>query len=136
MPTPDARAERRRLLVSERNPGGQLDYIIHLDAELGAIGAVDVRVRLAYVPDRDILQPGAFEVYLTLLSKQPWLSLEAMALAMLGDLNNEIVPRWAMVQLRSGRRMGEPQTISHGVTVEDRQPGWSNPELLAQLART
>jgi hypothetical protein len=135
LPTLEARVDRRRLLVSETNPGGQRDYLVLLDAELGAIGAVDVHVRVAYVPDRDILQPGALEAYLELLSKQPWLSLEAMALAVLDDLNNEIVPRWVMVQFRSGRRSGEPQTIRHGVTVEDRQPGWHNPELLSQLSR-
>src|SRR5258706_10820830 len=121
MPTPEARHERRRLLVSELNPGGQLDYLVLLEAELGAIGAVDVEVRLAYVPDRDILQPGALETYVGLLSKQPWLSLEAMALAILDDLNNEIVPRWLMVQLRGGRRAGESQTVKHGGTVENRQ---------------
>jgi hypothetical protein len=136
MPSLEDRAERRRLLVSELNPGGQHDYLVLLDAELGAIGAVDVHVRIAYVPDRDILQPGALETYLNLLSKQPWLSLEAMALAILEDLNNEIVPRWIMVQLGGGRRAGEPQTIKHGVTVEDRQPGWNNPELLQQLTRS
>jgi hypothetical protein len=111
LPKPEARLERRRLLVSEANPGGPLDYLVLLDAALGAIGAVDVQVRIAYVPDRDILQPGALETYLGVLSKQPWLSLEAMALAILDDLNNEIVPRWIMVQLKGGRRAGEPQTI-------------------------
>src|SRR5437868_4855515 len=107
MPTSEARLERRRLLMSEINPGGQLDYLVLLEAELGAIGAVDVEVRIAYVPDRDILQPKALETYLGQISKQPWLSLEALALAILADFNNEIVPRWTMVQLRSGRRAGE-----------------------------
>ena len=136
MPTPEARVERRRLLASEPNPGAQLDYLVILDAELGSIGAVDVHVRIAYVPDRDIVQPGALEAYLALTSKQPWLSLEALALAVLDDINNEIVPRWIMVQLKGGRRVGEPQRIKHGVTVEDRQPGWANAELLAQLERS
>jgi hypothetical protein len=136
VPRPEALTERRRLLASEPNPGGQLDYLVLLDSELGGVGAVEVHVRIAYVPDRDILQPGALEAYLGLFSKQPWLSLEAMALAILDDLNNEIVPRWIMVRLRGQWPGTEPHTIKHSVTVEDRQPGWANPELLAQLARS
>ncbi|MBI1776597.1 MAG: hypothetical protein HYR63_14725 [Proteobacteria bacterium] len=135
MPTPEARSERRRLLASEPNPSGQVDYVVRLEADLGTVGKNDLSVRLCYVPDRDILQPAALETYLALLSQQPWLSLEAMTLAMLDDLNNEIVPRWTMIEIRAGKRAGMPQAVEHSVVVEDRQPGWSNPELLAQQKR-
>jgi 7-cyano-7-deazaguanine reductase len=47
----------------------------------------------------------------------------------LDDLNNELVPRW--VELTVERDAPLP----HRVVIEDRQPNWDNPQLMARLRR-
>ena len=50
-------------------------------------------------------------------------------MTMLDDVNNELIPRWAQVELTAGP--GDAGDC-HGVIIEDRQPGWDNPALLAR----
>jgi len=88
---------------------------------------------LRYVPDRLILAGAAVEAYLAALGSEPWGSLEALAAAALEDLNNELVARWLHLTVRVEHRAGKRHE-AHRVTLEDRQPGWDNPELLARLA--
>ena len=79
---------------------------------------------VCYVPDKLIVSESAFDAYLAALGDQDWHAPEALAVATLGDLNNELVPRWVSVIVDRDR---------HKVVVEDRQPGWTNPALLAHL---
>jgi NADPH-dependent 7-cyano-7-deazaguanine reductase QueF len=49
-----------------------------------------------------------------------WNGAESLALAILDDINNEAVPRWARVRITTRTHGG----LHHQVTVEDHQPRW------------
>ena len=61
-----------------------------------------------------------------------WKTLEAVAVAVLDDVNNEVVPRWVQVAV-SYENADAGERERHAVLIEDRQPGWDNPSLLARL---
>jgi 7-cyano-7-deazaguanine reductase len=97
-----------------------------------------VAVELRYVPDRLILRPVALGRYLEAMGGESWESLEALATAVLEDLNNETVARWLQVELRltAGGKAGEEGALAdHAVLLEERQPKWDNPTLLSRLER-
>jgi 7-cyano-7-deazaguanine reductase len=110
---------RERLRCS-RNPGPRHDYIVDLSAAIPD----GTRLWIRYVPDREVLDPASVHAYSGGL---PTLALEEQALAVLDDLLNELVPRW--IEVRAER--ADP--LPHRVTVEDSQPAWQNPSLLARL---
>jgi 7-cyano-7-deazaguanine reductase len=108
------------------NPRSGLDFVVALD---GALPLAGCRVRLRYVPDRLILDRSAFLDYLATLAPPPDAAPEILALALLDEINNEIVPRWVQIALSA---------MTGGVSVEtiiltDRQPNWDNPEILGAL---
>ena len=90
--------------------------------------AAPVEIGLRYIPQREIVAPGALGPYLAALSAHPWPSLEDLGQVVLGDVNSELVPRWAQVRL-TVRAEGR----SHSVVLEDRQPKWDNPKLMNRL---
>lgn len=119
--------QRRALLVTDANPGHALDY---LNTLTGSVGNAD-RITLRYVPDKLTLRPDAFSAYLdsfAALTAQP---LEQLAITILEDVDNEVIPRW--VEIAAERNDGV--SAVHRVLVEDRQPNWDNPGLLARLER-
>ena len=119
----DSHARRSRLATAQ-NPELRLDYIVSLRESLEGS-----EVLVSYVPDRFILVPESFGDYLSAVDALTWRHLEETAATILGDLNNELVPRWVQVAV-SRACDGE---IRHRVTVEDRQPKWDNPGLLSRL---
>ena len=116
----DRSAQRRGRLGPGANPNQAIDCLVRLDGVLPAATTLMV----CYVPDKLIVDQTAFDAYLAALGDQDWPSSEALAVATLGDLNNELVPRWVSVIVGRDR---------HKVVVEDRQPGWNNAALLARL---
>ena len=124
-------AARRDLLATTANPGERYDYMVTLDGCF-AIGASDypVAASLRYVADRRLLSLDAFNSYLDSLAGGAWPTLEAVAITMLGDVNNELIPRWAQIKLVAGP--GE-RGDRHAVIIEDCQPGWDNPSLLVRV---
>jgi len=120
--------DHHTLLERTPNPGLPLDYLTMLD---GTAAALKARIAIRYIPDKDIVTPRSFHRYLDALRDDDSQALENLAIAILDDFNNEIVPRW--VQIRVTRHgAGEPD---HQVLIEDRQPKWDNPALLARLER-
>ncbi len=114
-------AERRRgHLTPGANQDQAIDYLVRLAGRLTA----ETTLTVCYVPDKLIVARAAFERYLAALGDHDWPAPEALAVATLGDFNNELVPRWVSVIVERDR---------HQVVVEDRQPGWQNPALLAHL---
>lgn len=125
--------KRRELLKVEPNPERKIDYVATLSGtiEAASLGAT-VDIRLRYVPDAMIVRPVNFDSYLAAMGKLDWESLEALATTVLNDVNNETVARWVQVGLDiAARAVGGGPT--HQVLVEDHQPEWSNPSLLARL---
>lgn len=123
-PEEEARLVRRRLLLTTPNPSRKLDYLTRLRDALPDGGAV---VTLTYVPGKLLVRPAAFAGYLAAFAATS--SLEALALEVLDDVNNEVVPRWVEVRAE----LASPTATAHEVIVEDREPKWDNPTLLSRL---
>lgn len=124
---------RRNLLLTTPNPGVRMDYLVRLDGRVRTQGEnTDFTVNLSYVPDRVILDPAAFGRYLDALSQAPWSSLESVAVAILEDVNNEVIARWVQVAAEA-RDAVRADGGTHTVTLEDRQPHWENKTLLSRL---
>lgn len=103
------------------SPDSRHDFLVELRGE----PAAGTRLTVRYVPDLAVLEPAGFAAYLAGLDG----GLEALAMAVLDDLNNELVPRW--VEVTAERDAPFP----HRVVIEDRQPNWDNPPLLGRLRR-
>lgn len=116
---------RRHLLTTAPNPDARHDYLVDLEGE----PIPGTRLAVRYVPDRLIADPAGFAAYLRALAGPAGGGLEALALAVLDDLNNELVPRWAEVTAERSA------PLPHRVVVEDRQPNWDNPPLFARMRR-
>jgi 7-cyano-7-deazaguanine reductase len=119
------RLQRRSLLTVRPHPGSRHDCLVILS---GRAGGTDVTVTLRYVPDRLALDADAFAAYLRVLDPG---DLEALAVAVLDDAGNEAVPRW--IQVTADRPLMDGALRTHAIVVEDAQPGWDNPRLLARL---
>ena len=124
--------QARRLLSTAANPDTHTDYVVGIEAETPPLpGLGGVRVALRYVPDKLILGPVCLEGYLSALACPQWTTLEGLALALREDLNDALVPRWLELSIHPLEALS---AVHHGVLVEDRQPHWHNPTLLARLA--
>lgn len=122
--------ERREILKTRPNPQSGLDYLVAIDA--AASSGRDIRLR--YVPDKLLLRPDAFDAYLTALTSMDELPAEELALAIIEDINNEVVPRWVQVQIKDGANDPAPGAGAYRVLIEDRQPNWDNPQIVARAS--
>ncbi|MBL4748839.1 MAG: hypothetical protein JKY17_08880 [Magnetovibrio sp.] len=125
--------DRRALLNSKDNPGRKLDYVITLAGNLPTCNQAR-KIVLRYIPDREILDAEAFGHYLQAVEKTQWDTPEDLAVTLLTDVNNEIVARWVQVSLSAPKNQ-DGIVSTHGVVLEDRQPGWDNRTLLGRLDR-
>jgi len=124
---------RRAAIRTRPNPHSANEYLIGLEGMLSLPGsAAPLRVKLRFVPDRLVLESAGFAAYLAAVAAQPWTGAEDLATAMLEDLSNELVAKWTQIALRT-RRGPESGRDDHTVLVEERQPRWDNPSLLARL---
>jgi hypothetical protein len=114
------------LLKSRANPRIGLDYVVAHAVPLTASGS---RISLRYVPDKLLVDERSLAAFLASLAKAGPGAPEVTALAILDELNNEIVPRWVQIAV-SGGDGGQP---AQTVIVEDRQPNWENPGFLERL---
>lgn len=114
---------RRALLRFAANPDPALDYMVTVTASLPDGSGVELR----FVPDQQLLDTACLPEYLAAL---PAVAPEPAAAALLGDLANELLPRWLRVTVTSAG----PAGIRHVVVMEERQPRWDNPALLGRLA--
>ena len=122
---------RRRPLTSRGNPNLALDYVVLLDS---GVVVFDCRLRLRYVPDKLVLEPDSFDQYLSALTGHQITEPEDIALIVLDDINNQVVPRWVQVTLQRGTSTA-PNAAARQlcILVEDRQPNWDNRDLLSRL---
>ena len=123
------RVLRQASIETQPNPNPGLDYLCHLEGNLGE--ASTTRVSLRYVPGKLVLDTEALGLYLCSVEPQERQSLEALAALLLDDLNNELVPRWIQVILYADDHSLDR---GHRVLLEDRQPKWDNPTLLARIS--
>lgn len=125
--------ERRALLKTNGGPGGLSEYITALEGIFPAPQeGLSVSILLRYVPSRDVLIPESFATYLNTLATMDWKSNEALAAAIRDDTMDVLIARWVQVILTAEGEPGEP-VHRHRVILEDREPKWDNPKLLARL---
>ncbi len=129
-PRTEGPPERREILETRPNPQTGLDYLVAIDAE--ASSGRDIRLR--YVPDKLLLRPDAFDTYLSALTSKDELPAEELALAIIEDINNEVVPRWVQVAIEDGGNGPDPKAAGYRVLIEDRQPNWDNPQIVARAS--
>lgn len=121
--------ERRALLSSKPNPDKQLEYVCSLGAMAhSSIAATPLNFRVRYVPDRVILTPESLGIYLDTVGNIQWTSLEDLAVAILNDINDELIARWIEVSLTV-----EEDGQFHDVVLEERQPEWADRGILSRL---
>tara|TARA_B100000749_G_scaffold245983_1_gene208648 strand:+ start:408 stop:809 length:402 start_codon:yes stop_codon:yes gene_type:complete len=127
--------QRRNLILTEANPGPQVDYVVTLQSNLtGVENVFPARMTLRYVPDRLILKTDCLADYYAEISTITIESFEAAAVLLMDDFNNELVPRW--ISLRLDKQTADnDQVFHHETALEDRQPKWGNPRLLDRLER-
>ncbi len=132
MPTSGENVARRRHAIhTDENLREDIDYVVERRESVAGVSVADgfegkLEVALRYVPDRFVLQTaGGLDDYLTELANETWRGDEILALAVLDDLNNELVPRWIGLRLEFS-----PRQI---IYLEDRQPNWANSDLLSRL---
>lgn len=109
------------LLTGRSNPRTSLDYIVALT---GKLESAHQSIRLRYVPDKLLIDSASFAAYLAFLDGDGPAAPEHVALTLLDEMNNEIVPRWVQIAVTGG---------SETVIVEDRQPNWENSDILDRL---
>jgi len=105
------------------DPNKSHDYIIDLKGKMP-----DAKILLRYVPDQLIIPLDKFNKYLKFFKDVK--SCEKIAGIILDDINNELLPSWIHVEVKSKK----DDTKQH-VVIEDSQPGWNNKELLMRLKR-
>ncbi len=116
--------KRRDVLETLPAPQPRHDAVVVLEND--CMGA---KLRLRYVPDRDVLVPESLSRYVGALARMPFSSLEETAQTILEDVNDQVIPNWIEVTLsRAGDEM------RHEVRIEDRQPNWKERGLLDRLA--
>jgi len=124
--------DRRHLVRTVANPDPGSDYVARFEIETTpsfALGPLKFIAR--YVPDKLLLEPSCLRDYFHELTQPEWPTLEALALAMLDDFRNEVIPRWIEIVVSPSESSLE--IARHSVLVKDRQPQWDNPNLLARL---
>ena len=123
---------RRNILECKPNPDSGIDYMVNMEGHIDKEGASRTVVLLRYVPDKLVLDAGSFGVYLDKLGDIGWGVPEDLAVTIISDFNNELVPRWVRVSV-SAPDLAHPAVDTHGVVLEDNQPKWDNPGLLSRL---
>jgi len=124
LPDDDESTRPESLLTGRSNPRISLDYIVTLT---GKLESSRQSIRLRYVPDKLLIDGASFAAYLAFLDGDGPAAPEQVALTLLDEMNNEIVPRWVQIAVTGGADGGET------VIVEDRQPNWENSGILDRL---
>ena len=115
--------KRRELIRTEPAPHPRHDAIVTLSGEF-----IGKKLRLRYIPDRDVVLTSCLETYLDALSTHSDGTLETITQMILEDFNDQAIPSWLEVTLTE-----DAGNFAHQVRIEDRQPHWKDRGLLDRL---
>jgi 7-cyano-7-deazaguanine reductase len=125
--------ERRKLLAPIPNPDTDHEIMVQLERLVTfPENQKSINVRIMYVPDRLVLPSENLESYFSVISNADYNSLESLAVRILDDINNEIVPCWVQVDISTLGKDGSEE-VNTLITAIDRQPDWDNPNLLSRI---
>ena len=136
--------DRRRLLISLANPDTSLDYLVSISGTIEIYnptkgiarlsGTTDysksIEVTLHYVPDRLILDDSSITEYFNYYQDKIPNQIEELGINLLGDFNNELVPRW--IKLFITIQDSKKNSIKE-LSFFDSQPNWKNYNLLSSI---
>ena len=131
MTEPYSQTPLRGMIQTAPNPDPAYDYVVTLEGQIGTVSHSETGLIVRYVPDRLVIDHESFMVYAREIGERNWPNLESLAVAIIEDINNELVPRWVRVWING--RAGDH--ARHQAVIEDRQPQWKNEELLNGLER-
>jgi len=126
--------ERRELLSTQTNPDVTIDYLVSLDGQIEQVRNSPIGVKIFYVPDRQILNKTSLIDYLEGVGDEIFPSMEHAGIVLLNDFSNELVPRWLMITLSQNINVGG-YSQRHEIRLQDRQPNWSNSQLLSSISQ-
>ena len=136
--------DRRKLLISLANPDTSLDYLVSISGTIEkynptkgiarSSGTTDyskfIEVKVHYVPDRLILDDSSITEYFSYYQDKMPNQIEELGINLLGDFNNELVPRWIKLFIKiQGSRKEHAKELSFF----DSQPNWENYNLLSSI---
>ncbi len=116
-------AQRRELIKLTPLPHPRHDAVATLATLHNGIS-----IRLRYVPDRDVIVPASFEIYLESVLSSLDGPLVAAAQTVLEDINDQAIPCWLEVLV-----IRTDGGIEEKACVEEKQPRWQDPGILARL---
>ena len=136
--------DRRNLLISLTNPDPSLDYLVSISGTIETqnfteemtrlSGTVDyprsIEVAVHYVPDRLILDDSSITEYFNYYQDKMPNQIEELGINLLGDFNNELVPRW--IKLFLTVQNTKKEKIKE-LSFFDSQPNFGNYNLLSSI---
>ena len=131
--------DRRRLLISLSNPDMSIDYLVSISGTIKTqmtrlSGTGDymrfIEVAVHYVPDRLILDDGSINEYFNYYQENMPKQIEELGINLLGDFNNELVPRW--IKLFLTVQNTKKEKIKE-LSFFDSQPNFENYNLLSSI---
>ena len=136
--------DRRNLLISLANPDTSLDYLVSISGTIetqnttkgiprlsGATAhSKSIEVTVHYVPDRLILDDSSITEYFNYYQDKIPNQIEELGINLLGDFNNELVPRWIklFITIQDSRKKSIKE-----LSFFDSQPNWKNYDLLSSI---
>ena len=95
---------RRALIATGPNPDPRLDYVVGLEGSIVAAGNIaPIAINLRYIPDKVIVEPSSFSLYLEALASIDWPSLEELA------WRARTIPWRSRAQSRKASQFARPQ---------------------------
>tara|TARA_B100001029_G_scaffold32343_1_gene24335 strand:- start:322 stop:756 length:435 start_codon:yes stop_codon:yes gene_type:complete len=136
--------DRRRLLISLSNPDMSIDYLVSISGTIETQNFTEEMTRLSgtadylssievavhYVPDRLILDDGSINEYFNYYQEHMPKQIEELGINLLGDFNNELVPRW--IKLFLTVQNTKKEKIKE-LSFFDSQPNFENYNLLSSI---
>tara|TARA_B100000427_G_scaffold273031_1_gene240600 strand:+ start:1435 stop:1869 length:435 start_codon:yes stop_codon:yes gene_type:complete len=136
--------DRRRLLISLSNPDMSIDYLVSISGTIETQNFTEEMTRLSctadylssievavhYVPDRLILDDGSINEYFNYYQENMPKQIEELGINLLGDFNNELVPRW--IKLFLTVQNTKKEKIKE-LSFFDSQPNFENYNLLSSI---
>ena len=136
--------DRRRLLISLSNPDTSIDYLVSISGTIETQNLTEEMTRLSgtadylrsievlvhYVPDRLILDDGSINEYFNYYQENMPKQIEELGINLLGDFNNELVPRWIKIFLTVQNTQKEK---IKELSFFDSQPNFENCNLLSSI---
>lgn len=127
---------RRKLIKSKPYANPQREVVTEFRCQLNLPRGKRIAMHVRYVPDKLLLVTDEYAQYLSSFETVEYSDVfsEELAALLVDDINSEISPRWVHVHMDI-TYAGGVNGMQKSVTLEDRQPGWDNAQILYRIAK-